>query len=89
MMRMYVSSCASNTGRSVATLFYLDDDSILDEKVDPVFAQETTFVVGGYFRLVNVLDASFIELNAHRRVIKRFEQPRPQVPMNLDSSRND
>src|SRR6185436_6113714 len=61
-----------------------NDHRIFDEEVDLVFAEKAALVVGRHLRLVNVLDPSFVELNAHGGIVDGLEQARPEMTMHLD-----
>jgi hypothetical protein len=69
-------------------LFYglqLDDDSLLDEQVDPVAAIEgNRFVLNGKIDLSTKRYASQGELVAHALFVSRLEQPWAEGPMHLD-----
>src|SRR3954470_11384978 len=67
----------------------LDHDPVVDQQIDFVCSERTPFVVRRYPELSNKRDSLFFELNTHRRLVDRLEQPWAECLVHLDCGTDD
>src|SRR5690606_38288060 len=65
-----------------------NDEHVFNEEIDPTFANRATFIVHGSWYLGAMADASRREFDAQSVFINRFEESRPQDPVDFDRSPN-
>src|SRR2546421_8361692 len=68
----------------------LDDKRILDQEVNDVSLRDRlSFVLQGYSDLPVIWDCSKLQLAAQAGMIAGFQEPWPEMPMDLDGGSDD